>query len=191
VGRAAIAASLHRDDQVRVGTHPELDPLYSSEALEIRHEGGELRRIEKLALVADWPAGLSALRVCWAGIHPEGPLNCSRCHKCVITMLGLVALGRLRDCPAFVAHDVTLAMTNALRVNTPSSMGFYRELIEPLRARGRSDLADALAHKLAVHARLQRWKAEPAWWRRLSGRSNRHLERRARRLAKLAPDAAP
>jgi hypothetical protein len=100
-------------------------------------------------------------------------------------MLELLAVGRLAACPTFDFDDVTPEMTNALRVNTPSSIGFYRELLEPLRARGRDDLARALTHKLRVHEQLQGWRATPAWARRLRWGNDRRLRRWARRRARV------
>jgi hypothetical protein len=183
--RVSIAASPHVGDLIPMGTHPEIDPLYSSAGLRIEHDGVDERRIEKVARIADWPAGLRGLRVCWQGIRPDGPLNCSRCHKCVLTMLELLAAGRLGDCPTFDTSDVTLEMTNALRPTTASSIGYYRELLAPLRARGRPDLAEALEHKLAVHAEFQRRRNAPDWWRRLRWGSKRHLARWAHEAARV------
>jgi hypothetical protein len=99
-------------------------------------------------------------------------------------MLELLAAGRLAACPTFEFDDVTPEMTNALRVHTPSSIGYYRELLEPLRTRGRDDLVSALSHKLRVHEKFQRWRAAPAWARRLrwgrAGRLKRWAKQRAR-----------
>jgi hypothetical protein len=191
IDRVSIAASVQVDDLVPIGTHPEIDPLYSSAGLAIRHDGVEQRRIEKIARVAEWKAGLQALRVCWAKIHPDGPLNCGRCHKCVLTMLELVAVGGLDACPTFEADDVSPAMMNKLRVTTPSSFGFFRELVAPLRARGRDDLAAALVHKVAVHEEVQRWRHAPAWWKLVRRGSDRRLERWAQRRARVDATGAP
>jgi hypothetical protein len=161
-----------------MGTHPDLDPLYSSAALAVTHDGADERRIDKVARVARWDAALDALRVCYdlGALASTDRLNCGRCHKCVLTMLELVAAGALADCPGFAADDVRPYETNALRPTTASSAGYYRELLEPLRARGRADLAAAVAHTLAVLAEFARRRREPNFGRRFARR------RRERRL---------
>jgi hypothetical protein len=189
--RVSIAASPHAGDLVPMGTHPQIDPLYSSAGLRVTHDGLDERRIEKVARIADWPSGLRGLRVCWQGIRPDGPLNCGRCHKCVLTMLELLAVDRLGECPTFDASDVTPEMTDALRPTTTSSLGYYRELLAPLRARGRLDLVAALEHKLAIHAELQRRRSAPGWWRRVRWGGRRRLARWAQEAARVGATGSP
>jgi hypothetical protein len=184
VGRVSIAASNYREDLVPQGTHPEIDPLYSTAGLTVSHEGDDERRLERLARVAEWDVGLRALRVCWEGLSPGSPLNCGVCHKCVLTRLELVALGRLKDCPTFPAQDVTVETTNALWPTRDSSIGYFREMLEPLRAQGRADLADALERRIAAHAAYTRRMRSPRWWRRLRWGGPRHLASRAWREAR-------
>jgi hypothetical protein len=78
------------------GTHPLLDPLWSTEELEIVHDGGE-SRIEKLRAIVLHPEALARLDVCWE-FSNKG--NCCMCEKCLRTMLGLRALG-VKRCVAF------------------------------------------------------------------------------------------
>jgi hypothetical protein len=179
IGHVSIAASNYRDELVPQGTHPDLDPLYSTAALTVSHDGADERRLERLARVAAWDAGLRALRVCWEGISPDGPLNCGRCHKCVLTRLELVAIGRLGDCRGFLAGDVTPETADVLRPTRDSSLGYFRELLEPLRAQGRADLAEVVAAKIAAHEAFARRMRAPRWWRRLRWGGPRSLERRA------------
>ncbi|MDI6773265.1 MAG: hypothetical protein QME77_11865 [bacterium] len=78
------------------GTHPVLDPLWSTEALTIVPDGYESTRIEKVKFIARWPVALDTLRVCFE--NPDGAYNCGRCEKCIRTMLCLHAAGRLGEC---------------------------------------------------------------------------------------------
>jgi len=95
--RRIYIASGYSYAQLRpLGTHPLLDPLWSTEAVQIIHDGGETRT-NKLRLLVQYPEALSRLRVCWEN---EGNYNCGQCEKCVRTMLGLRALGVDR-CSAF------------------------------------------------------------------------------------------
>jgi hypothetical protein len=83
------------------GTHPSLDPLWSTEALEIRHDGAELPKPERLRLVAASPVALRALRVCWE--NPNGEYNCGACEKCLRTMVALAVHGALERAEQFPA----------------------------------------------------------------------------------------
>jgi len=74
-----------------LGSHPMLDPLWSSEDVTLVHDGGEASRVEKLAALAELPAARRWLRVCWKdGSNAE---NCGRCEKCLRTMVGLRIAG--------------------------------------------------------------------------------------------------
>lgn len=99
--RIYIAASLDRPNQIQWGTHPQLDPNWSSERLEFAHDGSDVRRIDKVACLAQDEFALGSLRVC---LHPPGKKpNCGRCEKCVRTMIALQAVGALERCPTFAA----------------------------------------------------------------------------------------
>src|SRR5262249_41756622 len=76
-----------------LGSHPLLDPLWSSEDVELVHDGLEAPRLDKLAVVASEPAARHWLRVCWE--NRNGAYNCGRCEKCLRTMVALDALGEL------------------------------------------------------------------------------------------------
>lgn len=193
IDRVAIASSAHETDVVPMGTHPELDPLYSSAELAVSHEGATERRIDKVARVAAWDTALRALRVCYQmdALAQSQRFNCGHCHKCVLTMLELVAAGRLAACPTFEANDVHPEMTNALRPTSASSFGYYRELLAPLRARGRADLAAAVAHKLAVHEEFERRRYRRPWWSRLRRKYPRRLAAWAWEQARVDETGAP
>ncbi len=80
------------------GSHPSLDPLWSSERLDVVHDGAERSRPEKIAVIAASPVALRALRVCWM---QWDAYNCGKCEKCIRTMLGLAAHGVLEQATAF------------------------------------------------------------------------------------------
>jgi hypothetical protein len=91
-----IASSYSYRDLHPWGSHPLLDPLWSTEAVQIVHDGGETR-VDKLRALSSHSEVLARLRVCWENV---GNYNCGLCEKCIRTMLGLRALGVDR-CPAF------------------------------------------------------------------------------------------
>jgi hypothetical protein len=146
------------------GSHPVLDPNYSSSDLRIRHDGVALSRFTKAKLVADWDVALQNLRVCnYYKRYQPGQLNCGQCEKCVRTMLELLALGVLDQTRAFPHDDVSEELVRtAVRIRHDDLMYYYQELIAPLAERGRHDLGRAVEFKLAEYCKRQRiknWKA--------------------------------
>ncbi len=128
------------------GSHPLLDPEYGSADLQIRHRDVGLSRMEKLKMVAGWDVAFQNFRVCLANL-PE-KLNCGRCEKCVRTMLELEAMGLLDKTRAFEENAVDPAWLDAFSITIRVRQPFYTELIEPLRTRGRGDLAEKIEEKL-------------------------------------------
>jgi hypothetical protein len=78
-----------------LGSHPLLDPLWSSEDVELVHDGCEASRLEKVEVIAAEPAARRWLRVCWE--NRRGQYNCGRCEKCLRTMVSMRALGVLHE----------------------------------------------------------------------------------------------
>ena len=76
------------------GSHPFIDPLWSTESLELVHDGAELARHEKVYEIASSGLALETLRVCNYELE-----NCRRCSTCLVTMLALHVAGALKDCP--------------------------------------------------------------------------------------------
>ena len=80
------------------GSHPRLDPLWSTEHTEIVHDSAEATRLEKLAVIAEHDVAMRWLRVCPGA---DGAYNCGRCEKCLRTMVGLRLVGGLACCRTF------------------------------------------------------------------------------------------
>lgn len=129
------------------GSHPLLDPAYSSYGLRIHHRDAGLSRMEKLDIVAGWDVAFQNFRVCLANVPDR--LNCGRCEKCVRTMLELEALGLLDQTHAFADDAVDPEWLDAFSITIRVREPFYQELITPLRRRGRDDLAVKIERKLA------------------------------------------
>ncbi|MFH1985142.1 MAG: hypothetical protein ABIL58_25165 [Pseudomonadota bacterium] len=142
-----IASSYHIPHLHPCGSHPILDPEYSSQRLSIRHRDLALSRLDKHRIVADWPAAFNNFRVCLANVPDR--LNCGRCEKCVRTMTELTAIGRLQDTRAFVEDRVTPEHFEGFDITIWGRDHFYRELLEPLAAQGRGDLVATIRKKLA------------------------------------------
>lgn len=119
------------------GSHPLVDPNFSSADMRIYHDSLEFSRFAKTQLIADWDVGLQNIKVCtinWPGI------NCGKCEKCLRTMLALLPLGVLEKSSAFAARDVSEEEVRAIQIENDNQQSYYAELIEPLRAAHRLDL---------------------------------------------------
>lgn len=141
------------------GSHPVLDPNYSSSDLRIRHDSILLSRLAKTKLVADWDVALQNLRVCTlTHLLQPGELNCGQCEKCLRTMTALLALGKLEKTQAFPKTDVSaeLLLAKVKIKDPPYAESSYQELIAPLAARGRYDLVYAIEHVIAKYHRKQK-----------------------------------
>jgi hypothetical protein len=174
------------------GSHPLLDPFYGSSDLRIRHDGLRYSRLEKVRMVAEWDVALQNLRVCTE--NPSDAQNCGRCEKCVRTMTELLALGQLARCKAFPTGDVSREMLDSIRITNGLQDGIYQELIEPLTARGRADLAQVIQAKSAQYHRQLAWEEERDWKGSVKRFDRRSLRgsiytsyRRARRVLQKRP----
>lgn len=164
---ASIPATYDLRNLVANGSHPLLDPNYSSSDLQIRHDGILLSRLSKTELVADWDVALQNVRVC---NNPKklmpGALNCGQCEKCLRTKLALLALGKLDKTRAFPKSDTSeelllaeiLARTSiATKPSTGYQASCYREIAVALAANGHRDLARNVERFLArSNAKIKR-----------------------------------
>jgi hypothetical protein len=137
------------------GSHPLLDPNYSSSELRIFHGSLTMSRLQKTKLVAEWEVALHNLRVCIAPRRvPPGQLNCGTCEKCVRTMLTLAAIGALDRASTFPGHRLSPDLVRARVHVDHTTHPFYEELVEALAGAGQPQLERAVRHKLREY-RLQ------------------------------------
>jgi hypothetical protein len=127
-----IAASEPYSHLIPDGSHPLMDPLWNTEALEFVHDGCEADRMAKVALLATSEVALQALRVCWK--NTDGAYNCGRCEKCQRTMIQLHAAGALERCATFT---VPLDLRRVARMPIPglSSRIFAEDNLRYLESR--------------------------------------------------------
>lgn len=128
------------------GSHPLVDPLWSSEQMEIVHDGCEVTRVEKTARVAADAFALEHLRVC---LHNgAGPGNCGRCKKCIRTMVALEVLGVLPHAKSFPAR-LPDGFDRLLPLGEESDRAFVEELVSFTEQRDPDNpLASALRWRL-------------------------------------------
>ena len=68
-------------------------------------------------------------------------------------MLALAAIGALRRARSFDVQDLTAESVRRIQVHAVNHVGFYADLIRPLRTAGRDDLASAVEFILARYRR--------------------------------------
>jgi len=175
--RAYVASTYPISHLIPWGSHPAVDPLWSTELMEIVHDGCEATRLEKTAAIANWELALRRLRVCFE--NPDGTYNCGRCEKCVRTMVHLRLAGGLDRCPAFAQP---LDLDRLVRLRIPDhNREYFAESLAVLERTGRDPaLARALRSCLIRQRWIQRWDVMPRALARL---------RRAMRTAGAEPPA--
>ncbi|MEL6441897.1 MAG: hypothetical protein AAFQ80_21935 [Cyanobacteria bacterium J06621_8] len=143
---ASIASTYDLANLDPWGSHPLLDPLYSTTSLQVRHENAALSRLEKTKLVGEWEVALQQLRVCnEKESYKDGNYNCDNCEKCIRTKTAFLALGQLDQIPTF--PDKSVSREQLLKycyLSDTYEVSCYRELVEPLEKIGRYDLVDAI-----------------------------------------------
>jgi hypothetical protein len=90
---ACIPSAFSYNHLIAHGSTPLVDEMYSTERLQIIHDGAEVTRATKVARIIEWDRDLvlAHLRVCL--LNSGGPSNCGRCRKCVRTAVPLRVLG--------------------------------------------------------------------------------------------------
>jgi len=145
LGHMVIPSSAAPTTLVATGTSPLLDPMFSTEELEIHHDALATRPAKVGWLARERPDLLPHLKVCF---HEDRRDNCGRCHKCVLTMLALKAAGALELATGFPAeldpHVLAAAAPSGLQPREE-----FHHVEHELRARGAIELADRVADALA------------------------------------------
>jgi hypothetical protein len=190
---SAITIASSRDtarERLR-GTGPLIDPLYSSEALEVRYDLNPATRLERLQAIAVSPRGLlEDLIVCLAFPTPPD-VNCGECEKCVRTMTSLLAIGALDRARRFPHRDVVPERVRAVTIGEHDA-DYWRDLLPLLAERGRADLVDAIRVKLEESRVFVRWSADTGWKGSLRKLDRRYLGGRLLRMRRrLSARGAP
>ncbi len=162
ITRALIASTNTIPDLAPLGSHPLLDPSYSTAALSIRHDGARFSRSEKLTLLSKWDPALRTIRACVNPPQTSQSMNCGQCEKCLRTMTALLTAGKLQDCPSYPFDDISPGQLRSLNVRfhhvqksapfaliTPKVAHFWRDLLPGLQQIGRGDLVEVIEAKLA------------------------------------------
>ena len=170
-GTVYVPGSLSYANVHPYGSHPLLDPFWSTEETEIVYEGFDANRFEKVAAIARSDTALRWLRVC-SGQQGDA-YNCGRCEKCLRTMVALRAVGALDRATAFpdgIDPDALARMV----VYREESRWFWEQTLAALETSGRDpELARAI--RSAIAPRPGRLVRELRWRRRARRRRRRKV----------------
>jgi hypothetical protein len=146
------------------GSHPLLDPLWSTENMLFIHHGSDSARIDKIKHITKSKIALSNLRVCYSNV--AGRYNCCQCEKCNRTMLALRVFDVLDEAKSF---DMPLDLNLVKRRHLPHHCKiFYREILDEALKNGNSEVADAIRIALGEKLSFVRlvstiWYNLPPW----------------------------
>ncbi len=123
------------------GSHPMVDPLFSTCTTQIVHDGAGATRVEKTDLVARFPPAQPALHVCLVLAEK----NCSHCEKCYRTMITLDILGHKEAMTgSFDWSRYDIAEIRKMKVGSAHKLEFHRSNIAAAHQAGRSDIENGL-----------------------------------------------
>jgi hypothetical protein len=131
--RRVYIASLSEHNLPNYGSHPQLDPQWSTETVEIVHDGFDVRRVDKVGVVARSDVALDTLQVC---LDPNRRAhNCGRCEKCIRTMVSLHLAGALDRCRTF-PEPLDFNRVAEVRMGEGWERDFMRENLDLAMERG-------------------------------------------------------
>ena len=117
-----IAATHSTGSVVPWGSHPETDPLLSTSAMRIIHDGTDAGRSEKTEYVSRSAVAMRSLHVCFRSLSAD---NCCACRKCLLTMMTLELTGSLARCSAFRERTVDLDRVRRSFSTARSTKSFF------------------------------------------------------------------
>lgn len=145
--KVIIPSSFSEKNQMPWGSHPKLDPLWSSSTTEIFHDSVEESRYEKVRTISSNEAALKYLRVCWQ--NPAQAYNCGVCEKCLRTMIALRAFEALERSSS-LPKSLNLLNVQSMKINSTPSLTFALENLRGLKNLKERDLPLEKALKIAI-----------------------------------------
>ncbi len=151
------------------GSHPLIDPLWSTETLEFVHDGCEASRSQKLErYITGSNVALNHLRVC--DYDQSGSHNCGNCEKCLRTMIALRAL-QVEFPPSLFAQPLDINQIRRLDGGQRVTGYYLRDNLQLLQCHA----ADAELQAAVCHA----LRADPLRWASRQARATvQELDRR-------------
>ncbi len=145
--RLIVPASYTYNSLFPWGSHPLLDPLLSTDATEVEHDGAQ-SRTHKTRMIASSPTALAQLRVC----NSFAKFNCGTCEKCLRTMTVLSMLGVRSE----MLPEMDVKTLSRLKLEKPNTVVFWTENLDMARELGRADFEQAIADLLRRYKRREK-----------------------------------
>ncbi|MFT3733158.1 MAG: hypothetical protein QM780_17360 [Hyphomicrobium sp.] len=162
IATLTLPASYPYHDPKPWGSHWDLDPLWSSTGVEIRHGDATHRRNGKVKAIATNDLALRYVRVCHENNAPTG--NCSHCEKCVRTMIAFANAGMLDRCEAFDQRVPLATRVDRLPVIGPHLISIMKELRRDITDQELAAAVDRLIARSS--ARRSGYRKKLAKWHR-------------------------
>ena len=183
-----IPSAFSYNHLVAHGSTPLVDEMFSTESLQILHDGAEATRATKVSRIIEWDRELVLrhLRVCIR--NHGGAVNCGRCKKCVRTAVPLRVLGVWHEARTFPDKETShwervmgedhLVLTEE-NLRFAEEQGADRELVTLLKRVAARKRRRESAKALLARPPLDRfapavYRTRQKWWRfssRVSRRS--------------------
>lgn len=128
--RWLISSSNNRVYDVPNGSHWDTDPLWSSSNVRFVHVADDVWRNDKVAAISRNDVAQQHLTVCYNYVKRGNQRNCSRCEKCVRTMLLLKQQGRLHEFKVFAIDRGLAALIDDVGWIADFRIPVYRRYIE-------------------------------------------------------------
>lgn len=109
----------------------DIDKLFSTEQIEIIPDGFESSRLEKIKYIASNNVVLDHLRVCIE--RASGNYNCSKCEKCIRSMIPLYICGSLDKCKTFSLKEPLANLISKIKIENDNVLSFAEENITELQ----------------------------------------------------------
>lgn len=146
-----VPASHTYRDLMPWGSDPRIDHLLSTETVEVVHDGAGYKRTEKTAAISAWPVTYEHLRVC---TKVGKMVNCSRCEKCLRTMVTLDMMGALQNYTTFEKPVRTNLLSKCIYRNA-SDFAFAMEILDYSLELKRMDIVLNISCAILVSRILQ------------------------------------
>lgn len=134
------------------GSHPLTDQLLSATHLRVVHDGAGFGRVEKTKLVASYQEFLDTMHVCWLDLELG---NCSRCEKCIRTMLTLDLLGLKEKTLAFDWSHYSMESASRTHLPDKNAETYFHEISEEAKNLGRHDIVKVVDGSLNFSRKRQ------------------------------------
>jgi hypothetical protein len=136
-----IAASIAYDESDPWGSTAVTDPLLSTSATRVVHDGAGFHRLRKIDFLSPFDVALHHLHVCWQDFSER---NCGVCEKCFRTLLALDMAGGRERARTFPAGTFSVDRLRDLWKDHKLLRPMYREMRDRGLTLGRSDVVTVI-----------------------------------------------